>query len=171
MADIRRTRTAAETGGAAPWRILAALAIAYWLIASAVACYNYLAADQEQAHRLRDLSDKGLLTLAGKLDRTRLAALAADAAKNGACMDAHPPPPGQTGPWNPEECDPYLPREADADAADATWAASHPDSRAIAGWRAAGETLRLWAIGFAPLAVIALLIGWVLARLDQEPAS
>jgi hypothetical protein len=151
--------------------LLATLAVIYWLIAAAVAFIQFQGAYQAQVHRLEDLREKGLLTSVGRLDRNRIAALAADAAKNSACYDAHPPPQGQTGAWTPPECDPYLPSEADADAADAVWAANNPGSGMMAGQKAAVGALRVWALGFLPLAAVAMFVVWIIGRVaSARPA-
>lgn len=144
--------------------MLARFALLYCVVAVGFALYHFQVAYQAQSHRLDDLSQKGILSVTGKLDRIRLAVLSADAAKNGACMEAHPPPPGQTGAWTPEECGPYLPRNAEADATDAIWASTHPGSRGLVGWAAAEDSLRAWALGFVPATVIVALVGWFFGR-------
>jgi hypothetical protein len=166
MADIRRIgREETIDVGPRPAWVLVGLAAVYWLIAGGVAFVQYKDAYQTQVHRIEDLKEKGLLTSDRRLDRARMATLAAEAVRNNACFEAHPAPPGQVGPWTPADCDPYLPREADADAADAVFAANNPRSSVLAGQLSASRALRVWALGFLPLAAVALLVAWIIGRI------
>jgi hypothetical protein len=168
MTEIRRISREEEID-AEPRRgwVVPAMAAAYWLIAGVVAFIQYQDAYQTQVHRLEDLKEKGLLTSDGRLDHTRMTVLAADAVRNNACYDAHPAPPGQVGPWTPPDCDPYLPRQADADAADAVWAAKNPGAATVAAQAAAGHILGVWALGFLPLSAVTLFVLWIIGRIGS----
>ena len=134
-------------------RFLFLLAAIYWLIAVLAAFNAYSQADQMQSHRLDTLSQKGLLNAAGKLDRTEVAKLSAEAHANQLCFDVHPKPAGELDPWLPPECGVYLPADLAADLDAATWAADHPGSNVSAGWAAAGHVLLGWLSIFALICV------------------
>ena len=168
MADIQPTRRAGDTGFGIPWPVIV-LAAVFWMVAALMVNGSYQAAYQQQAHRLDALTQNGLLTYNGRLDRSRIAPLIAEAEANRVCWAAHPKPAEEPEPWYPPECGIYLPRDEISDVAAATYAAAHPDSASDAGWAAARGPLWNWTVVFMVLCAIGALMAWFINRAG-EPA-
>ncbi len=168
MADIQPTRRAGDTGLGIPGPVIV-LVVVYWVVAALMVNGPYQDAYQQQAHRVDALVQSGLLTYNGRLDRSQIPRLSAEAEANRVCRAAHPKPADEPEPWYPPECGIYLPRDEIADVVAATNAAAHPDSASDAGWAAARGPLWHWAVVFAVLCAIGALVVWFVNRVD-EPA-
>lgn len=161
-------RRAGDAGFSVPWPVIM-LVVVYWLVAALMVNGPYQDAYQQQAHRVDALVQRGLLTYNGRLDRSQIPRLAAEAETNRVCWAAHPKPADEQEPWYPPECGIYLPRDEIADVAAAINAATHPDSASDVGWNAARGPLWNWTVVFMVLCAISALVAWFINR-AEEPA-
>ena len=170
MADIQPIRRAGDSRAGVPWALLG-IVMLYWTVAAVVINDAYQDAFQRQAHRIDALTQNGLLTYNGKLNKSRIAPLAAEAEANRVCWDAHPKPDDEPEPWYPSECGVYQPRDQISDVDAATFAALHRDSAAQMAWDAARSPLLTCLLGFIGLGCVAMFATWVVGRTEARSAD